>query len=148
MFNIQGWILIGLLIAGGLLGASGLIVGKKPEAKELIAKLVPYQASIGVALLGIGIWNLLRGLSSMSMIFKIAPLFGVALYGSIICAVLLGFFFGMPQIAKWLPGDSPAEEKAEGLAKKLAPFQGLLGLVSIGCAVLLMLYGLKILKVL
>ena len=45
------WIItVVLLLAGGLLGAANLIVAKKPNAKELIDKLTPYQGWIGVAL--------------------------------------------------------------------------------------------------
>jgi hypothetical protein len=33
----------------------------------------------------------------------------------------------MPQIAKWIPGESAAETKATELSKKLAPFQLILG---------------------
>ena len=37
-------ILIGLLlIVGGILAVSGLIISKKPEAKALIDKIVPFQ---------------------------------------------------------------------------------------------------------
>jgi len=136
-----------LLIAGGLLGASGLILSKKPDAKELLNKLVPYQAGIGVGLLALGVWNLLRTLSLMSTLFKFAKLFAIAFYGSCLVAIALGFFFGMPLIAKWIPGDSPAEEKAESMAKKLAPFQTILGIAGLVCGTLLLLYRLGILKV-
>lgn len=136
-----------LLIAGGLLGASGLIIAKKPDAKELLNKLVPYQAGIGVGLLGLGLFTLLRWIGSIGLFFKVAPLFGVALFGSCFVAMALGFFFGMPLIAKWIPGDSPAEEKAETMAKKLAPFQTILGIAGIVCGLLLVLYRMNILKV-
>lgn len=136
-----------LLIAGGLLGASGLIIAKKPDAKELLNKLVPYQAGIGVGLLGLGLFTLLRWIGSMSVFFKHAPLFGIALFGSCFVAMALGFFFGMPLIAKWIPGDSPAEEKAETMAKKLAPFQTILGIAGIVCGLLLVLYRMNILKI-
>jgi hypothetical protein len=136
-----------LLIAGGLLGASGLILSKKPDAKELLNKLVPYQAGIGVGLLATGLWMLLKSLSIMSAMFKFAKLAAIALYGSCFVAIALGFFFGMPLIAKWIPGDSPAEEKAESMAKKLAPFQTILGVAGLVCGTLLLLYQLRILKI-
>ncbi len=34
-------------ILGGLIAASGLIVAKKPNAKELLDKLTPYQGCVG-----------------------------------------------------------------------------------------------------
>jgi hypothetical protein len=139
--------LILLLIAGGLLGASSLIVAKKPDAKELLAKLVPFQAGIGIALLVIGVLNLLRSVGHITDMFRFAPLAAIALFGSVVVAILLGFLFGMPLIAQWIPGDSPAEQKANEMSKKLAPFQTILGIAAIALALLMLLYQLGILKV-
>ena len=47
----MGYLFTVVLILGGVLGCAGLIVAKKPDAKELIGKLQPFQAVIGVALL-------------------------------------------------------------------------------------------------
>ena len=50
------WIITTLvLLAGGLVGASNIIVAKRPNAKEVIDKLVPFQGVIGVVLL---LWGL------------------------------------------------------------------------------------------
>ena len=44
--------LAGLItIAGGLLAASNLIIARKPNAKDLIDKLTPYQGWIGIVML-------------------------------------------------------------------------------------------------
>jgi hypothetical protein len=140
------FVTIGLLFVGGVLGASSLIVAKKPDAKELLAKLVPYQAGIGVALLAIGILSLLRGIGDFGLMFRMIPIRSIAVYGSIIVAILLGFIFGMPLIAQWIPGDSPAEQKASEMSKKLAPYQTILGLAAIGLSLLFLLFRLSILK--
>ncbi len=141
------WLHIILLLAGGVLAISGLIVAKKPDAKAMLDKLVPFQAFIGVALLAIGLIRLIQ--VGPLMVFRLVsalPLLGIALIGATYGAVLLGFLFGMPQIAKWIPGESSAEQKASELSKKLAPFQVVLGLVCLGSGVLLLLYQLGILK--
>jgi hypothetical protein len=57
----------------------------------------------------------------------------------VVTSILLGFMFGMPQIAKWMPGDGGAEHKGMELAKKLAPFQVILGVVGIVAALLVLL---------
>src|SRR5882762_4085090 len=116
-----------VLIAGGLLAASGLIVAKKPDAKQLIDKLMPYQAIIGVALLVFGVLNLLRLLGGLMTLLTHFPLFGLTVLAMTVTSILLGFMFGMPQIAKWMPGESKTEQKGMELSKKLAPFQGILG---------------------
>ena len=136
-----------LLILGGILAISNLIVAKKPEARQMIDKLVPYQAGIGIALLVIGVWNLLHSFSTPSIfdIIKFMPLLGLTVLAMIVCAVLLGFMFGMPQIAKWMPGNNNAEQKGMELSRKLAPFQVILGLIGIGSSLIFLLYRFHIL---
>jgi hypothetical protein len=140
------WVHALLLIVAGILGLSGFIVAKKPDAKAMIDKLVPFQAFIGVGLLAVALINWLRaGIVNVFKLFSVWPLFGLAILGAIFGGIILGFFFGMPQIAKWLPGESNAEQKASELSKKIAPFQMLFGIVCLASGLLLLLYGLKIL---
>jgi hypothetical protein len=137
-----------VLIVGGILAVSGLIVAKKPDAKELIDKLVPYQAIIGIALLALGIVNLVRWLGNgLFTLLKVAPLFGITVFAMIITSILLGFMFGMPQIAKWLPGEGGAEQKGMELSKKLAPYQVVIGIIGLVAALLMLLYRFSILRI-
>ena len=131
--------LTGLLILGGILAISNLIVAKKPQAKDLIDKLLPFQAIIGVGLLALGIWSLLA-LGGVLRSFSFAPISAVVSLAMMGSAVLLGFMFGMPQIAKWIPGEGAAEQKGMALSKKLAPFQVIIGLGGLGSAVLRLLH--------
>jgi hypothetical protein len=135
-----------LLIVGGILAVSGLIVANKPDAKQLIDKLVPYQAIIGVALLAVGLVNLLRTIGGLFTTIKNFPLFGFAWLAIIVTSILLGFMFGMPQIAKWIPGQGGTENKGMELSKKLAPFQVIIGLIGLGASLIYLLYYLHILK--
>src|SRR5262249_38987202 len=123
---------------------SGLIVAKKPNAKELIDKLVPYQAFIGIALLAFGIYNLILSLSGFGAYFK--SFLGIVAFAIVVSSILLGFMFGMPQIAKWMPGEGGAEQKGMELAKKLGPYQVILGLVGIGSGLIWFLYRFGILS--
>jgi hypothetical protein len=135
-----------VLIVGGILAVSGLIVAKKPDAKELIDKLVPYQAIIGIALLAFGIVNLVRGLGNHIFdILKVLPLFGITYLAMCVTSILLGFMFGMPQIAKWLPGEGATEQKGMELSKKLAPYQVIIGIIGLVSALLMVLYRFGIL---
>ena len=137
-----------VLIVGGILAVSGLIVAKKPDAKELIDKLVPYQAIIGIALLALGIVNLVRWLGNhVFTLLRVAPLFGLTVLAMIFASILLGFMFGMPQIAKWLPGEGGAEQKGMELSKKLAPYQVIIGIIGLVAALLMLLYRFSILKI-
>jgi hypothetical protein len=143
----MAWILPIILILAGIIAASGLIIAKKPSAAELIAKITPYQAFFGVFLF---VWCVYWWIAKVGFVdlFKALGhgLAGLTGFGAIISGVLLGFFFGMPQIAKWIPGESSAETKAVELSKKLAPFQVILGICGVAFGFLALLFQLKILK--
>src|SRR5574342_1182562 len=63
-------------IVGGILAASGFIISKKPNAKELIDKLVPYQGWVGVVMLGWGVWELIGCLTGMALL-SISPVWWI-----------------------------------------------------------------------
>jgi hypothetical protein len=143
----MGILHIALLILGGILATSAFIVAKKPDAKKMIDKLVPFQAAIGVALLVVSIINWLRiGLIDLFRLLKWWPLGGITLIAAVFSGILLGALFGMPQIAKWIPGDSSAEQKALELSKKVAPIQMMVGMIALGAGFLALLIELGILK--
>lgn len=136
-----------LLIVGGILAMSALIISKKPDAKQLIDKLVPFQAMIGVALLAVGLVQLLRfGPINMFRLIGPMPILGLTVIAAVFGAIILGFFFGMPMIAKWIPGDSPAEQKAMDLTKKIAGVQVIIGVICAIAGVALLLLTLGVIK--
>jgi hypothetical protein len=133
-----------LLVLGGILAVSGLIIAKKPDAKAVIDRLTPYQAGLGIVLLVLGIWYFITYLSFLLHPFA-WPIAGITVWGMVASMILLGFMFGMPQIAKWIPGESSAEQKAMELSKKLVPYQTLIGLIGIGSALLALLIRFRLL---
>jgi hypothetical protein len=132
------------LIAAGILGASSIIIAKKPDARKIVDTLAPYQAFLGLGLLFWGLYNFFVwvGVGEMFKLFK-SPLFGITVWGALVSGILLGFMFGLPQVAKW---SASGAARGEMLAKKLAPLQTILGFVGIASGVLLMLYNFGILK--
>jgi hypothetical protein len=135
----MNWITVIVLTLAGVLALSGLIIAQKPQAKDLIDKLVPFQGIIGVVLLVWGIINAATMLPHMNDMtasnFPMSIL--LAVVGTIAAELGLGFLFGMPLVAKWIPGESPAEQKAMEMQKKVLPFQSLLGVIAIVAAVLM-----------
>jgi hypothetical protein len=143
----MGWLHLILLILGGILAASAFIVAKKPNAKQTIDKLVPFQAFIGVGLLVMSILTWLDiGIINIFRLLKYWPLGGIAAIGGVFSGILLGALFGMPQIAKWIPGESSAETKALELSKKVAPIQMIVGVIALVSGALILLIELGILK--
>jgi hypothetical protein len=134
-------IILGVL--GGLLAAAALIISKKPDAKQYIDKLAAYQALIGVGLVAICLINFLRAVGHVMDMIKFLPFFGASFISMVGCGFVLGALFGMPQIAKWIPGESSAEQKAVELSKKVAPYQVLLGVILIVASIIQLFYWLK-----
>jgi hypothetical protein len=132
------------LFAAGILAVSALIISKKPSAKELIDKLVPYQGSIGVGLLAWGVIDLLRSIGHLGDMMKFWPFGGSIVLIAIVSEIALGFLFGMPMIAKWIPGDSPAEQKAMQMQQKVAGFSVILGIIGLAAALGLLLMRFEI----
>ena len=140
-------ILIGLLlIVGGILAVSGFIISKKPEAKAMIDKIVPFQGFIGVALLALGVIFLVGWIGKMDQISRIGDkyaMFPFAFYLGTAAAIALGFLLGMPLIAKWIPGETPAEQKAMEMQKKLAGFSTIIGVLGLVFGLLMLYYRFK-----
>jgi len=118
------------LIVLGILGAAGLIISKKPSAKELIDKLTPYQGWIGFVSAWWGIWGIIGALRLMSWSM------GAALTWMIVGAVqfCLGMILGVGVIKTFVK-NKDAQKKITDLVAKLIPFQGTLGLIAIGLGV-------------
>ena len=134
------WIItVVVLFVGGVLGAASLIVAKKPDAKNLIDKLTPYQGFIGVVLVLWGIWDVigvLRSLGSFSVFWLVWLITAVT-------ELALGFLLGYGLISKYVLGGSPqALEKGQQLRAKLAVYQGPLGVVAVCLAVLFLALAL------
>ncbi len=132
-----------LPIVGGLIACSGLIVKNAPSAQDLLNKLLPYKAFIGVGLLGSFVWNMISWGFNPFVGFSTSLLFGILILAVLTTQLFLGFTMGIGQVIKWIPGDSAPEEKAAALQKKLMPFEVIFGLIAIGSGVLGLLWALK-----
>ncbi len=134
------------LIIAGILAASSFIISKAPNAKQLIDKIAPIQGFLGVGLLVVGIIDLIRLIPKIDEVNRAAETYMIwvlGIYAGVASAVLLGFFLGMPLIAKWIPGESPIEQRAMEMQKKIGPYQTILGFVGIAAAIILLRYYFK-----
>ena len=111
----------------GVLGASGLIISRKPEAKELIDKLVPYQGWMGFVSVWWGFWMIITSLRWMGLLSKGYALTFLAIG---IVQLLLGAILGVG-VAKTFVKNKDAQKKITQVVSKLVPFQGTLGLIAI-----------------
>jgi len=132
-----------LLIMAGLLGASALIVAKKPDAAQIIEKLTPFQALIGAGTLVLALIEFVRiGPKALIELMRVWPFFGATWFGAIISGAILGFMFAVPLMGRLGAG----QQKAAELSAKLAPWQLLIGLVAIVAGLMVILFQTGIIK--
>jgi hypothetical protein len=128
--------LAGLItIAGGILAASGLIIARKPNAKDLIDKIAPYQGWIGVVMFGWGIWELFGSLTHMSLM-KFSMLLWLFWFASGVADLLVGFLLGFGLITKYTMKSPAVKARGQQIRAKLVPYQGLCGLLAIATGTL------------
>ena len=124
--------LAGLItIAGGILAASSLIIARKPNAKELIDKLTPYQGWIGIVMFFWGVWETINAVRHISVL-SVAPLLWLFAFASAIADLVVGFLLGFGLITKYTLGSSAvARARGQQIRAKLANYQGVFGLFAI-----------------
>lgn len=126
-----------LSVTAGFLAASNFVIERLPNAKELLVKILPYQAIIGLVSM---IFSVLKFLE----LFNFKGSFFTNLLVLICCfsTAIVGFLLGFPMVQQWITSDENSKKKADQFRKKLLPYQVLAGLISLIVGVLLMLQGL------
>jgi hypothetical protein len=125
------WVDLFVLFALGVLGASGIILKKKPNAKELIEKLSKYGGWIGVLGAVWGIWTLISALLNLGMLGMglYALLIWITILATGVCLTGLGIIFGYGMITTYLSAEARA--KGEKIRAKLTGYQSGLGILAI-----------------
>lgn len=114
----------------GILGASSLIIAKKPDARELIAKLAPYQGWIGAVSALWGVWGVISAVLSLGWLAHY-PIFWLTFAANAALQLALGLLLGVGILKSFIKHPQ-ATEKLDLTITKLAPYQGTLGLIAIG----------------
>lgn len=126
-----------LAFLAGALAASNVVIEKMPNAKEMIEKILPYQAMIGVAAFLFGVFKLFD-ISRMREAFSTKAVF----IACVAACLVAGFLLGFPMIQKFIAEDEDTKDKVENVRKKLSPYQVLAGVVALGTGAFLILMGI------
>lgn len=119
------------LILLSIIAVPSLILAKKPNAKELLEKIEPYQGWIGLIFCFWGVWGIISAFLNMGWLTS-APIWWSTLLAGSVVEAGLGFMLGFGMINKLiLSKNEDAKEKAELLREKIAPKQGKLGILGI-----------------
>jgi D-alanyl-lipoteichoic acid acyltransferase DltB (MBOAT superfamily) len=129
-----------ITIAGGILAASALIVARKPNAKDLIDKLTPYQGWIGIVMFLWGIYATFTCVRYIGVLSD-APILWTLSLASAVADLVVGFLLGFGLITKYtLDGNPVARARGQQLRERLARYQGAFGLLAIAMGTLYILW--------
>jgi len=117
----------------GVLAIPNLIIAKKPEAKELIAKLAPYQGWIGAVSAIWGLWIVIHSFLNFGWLTS-APIWWATYLTDGVVQFGLGMLLGVGTLKTFIKAPA-AQAKMDEVTQKLAPKQGVLGLVALGLAI-------------
>jgi hypothetical protein len=117
------------LVVLGILAAPNLIIAKKPEAKDIIAKMAPYQGWIGAFSAIYGLIQVIRFLTHLNW-FQHIPVGSLTWIASGLLQLGLGLLLGIGVIKSFVSSED-AKAKMDEMIAKLAAKQGTLGLFGI-----------------
>ena len=133
----MGWVFIILLFVCGALAAKDYIIAKKPNTKELLEKIGPYQEWIGVVAFIAGVGATINLLWWIGVGLDYFPLMWVTRLAGGLLLTALGFLLGFALISKYvLSQGKKLAQKGLEYKDKLAKFQVKLGIAGMIVAVL------------
>ena len=119
------------LVLLSIIAVPSLILSKKPNAKELLEKIEPYQGWIGLVFCIWGVWGIISAVLNLGWLTTL-PVWWITLLAGSIVEAGLGFLLGFGQINKiFLGKNEAAKEKAAVIREKIAPMQGKLGVLGL-----------------
>ena len=119
------------LVLLSIIAVPSLILSKKPNAEELLAKIEPYQGWIGIVFCFWGIWGIISAILNLGWLTSM-PIWWIHFLAGNIVSAALGFMLGYGLINKmFLSKNEAAKAKADELRAKIAPKQGKLGVIGI-----------------
>jgi hypothetical protein len=133
-----------ITIAGGLLAASALIIARKPNARDLIDRLTPYQGWIGIVMFFWGSWGVLDCVRHLDVLSS-SPLIWILWLACGAADLVVGFLLGFGLITRYTLGKNPvALARGQQIRVKLAAYQGMFGLLAIATGTLYVVWPLVV----
>ncbi|MGB3152549.1 MAG: hypothetical protein WBB27_17975 [Maribacter sp.] len=119
------------LVLLSIIAVPSLILSRKPNAKELLEKIEPYQGWIGLVFCILGVWGIITSILNLGWLTT-APIWWATLAAGSLVETTLGFMLGSGLMNKLFMGKNPeAQAKAAELRNKIAAKQGKLGILGL-----------------
>src|SRR5438552_6797852 len=113
--------------------ASSIINAKKPEAKELIGKLAPYQGWIGAVSALWGAWGIINAVLNLGWLAH-WPIYWATWLADSCLLFALGLILGVGTLKTFIKNPE-ANKRMDQTLEKLMPYQGKMGLAAIGLGI-------------
>jgi hypothetical protein len=117
----------------GILGAAGLIIAKRPDAKDMIDKLVPFQGWIGAVSALVGVWWIIQAVLNIGWL-SIVPIFWITFAASAVLQFALGMLLGIGVLKTFIKNPE-ANKRMDQTVSKLMPYQTKFGIAAIAVGV-------------
>lgn len=118
------------LLVLGAVAVPSLIIAKRPDAKEMLGKLTPYQGWIGAVSFLWGIWGIISAVIGISWL-SVSPIGWITWLAGSLLQTALGLILGIGTIKTFIKNPQ-AQAKMDETLTKLSPKQGMLGVAAIG----------------
>lgn len=123
------------LILLSLLAVPSLILSKRPDAEQVLAKLAPYQGWIGLVFCIYGVFGIVSSILGLGMLTT-NPIWWATMLATSVVEAALGFMLGYALINKYILSKSEeGMKRGQELLLKLSPIQGKLGLAGLAVGV-------------
>jgi hypothetical protein len=130
------------LILIGILASPNILLNKKPNAKELLDKILPYQGILGSIYFFWGAWNIVKAIFNIEYIGSWST-WWLTWFGASLIQTLLGFLLGYEVINKYiLSKNDKLDQKGYEILQKLRPLENKLALIAIGLGIWIIIYNL------
>ncbi len=117
----------------GVLAVPSLVLARRPDAKQLLGKLAPYQGWMGAVSALWGVWGIISAVLNISWLTTWPIYWATWLADSVLLAAL-GLILGIG-VMKTFIKQPVAQAKLDQTLSKVAPHQGRLGIAGIGVGV-------------
>jgi hypothetical protein len=114
----------------GVLATPQMLLSKKPNAAGMLDKIIPYQGWLGAVCAMWGAWGVVNAFLNMRGIESFPVWWFTALSASLL-EVVLGVLLGVGVLTSFIKAPQ-ARARLDKLVAKLAPSQGLVGIIAIG----------------
>ena len=113
----------------GVLAVPSLLLSKRPDAKEALAKISPYQGWIGALSAFWGAWIVIHAFLNLAWLSH-HPVWWATYLATGVIQLALGLLLGIGVLGTFIKAPL-AKEKLDLAVARLSPFQGKLGLLGV-----------------